>query len=194
VNHNQGDYATARSFEQQSLEIFRALGDRQRVAYSLHNLGNAAREQGDYTTARALEEESLEIFREPGDKRGIAASLHGLGSVAYEQGDYATARMFYGESLEIQRKLENRHGIAMLLESFVSLAGAQGQPERALRLAGAAAALREVIGTPLPPLKQVKLEHHLETARQALGEEVSARTFADGRAMTMEQAIESASL
>jgi len=72
----------------------------------------------------------------------------------------------------------------------VALAAAQGQPERALHLAGAAAALRETIGAPLPPTEQEEFERHLEMARQTLDEEAAAKALANGRAMTLEQAIE----
>jgi hypothetical protein len=110
--------------------------------------------------------------------------------VVFYQGDYATARSLYQESLAIRRQLGDKRGIALTLEVLVRLVAAQAQWECALRLAGVAAALREAIGAPLSPTEQARLERHLEIARQVLGEEVSARALADGRVMTLEQAIE----
>jgi hypothetical protein len=67
----------------------------------------------------------------------------------------------------------------------------QGQARRALRLVSAAAALRETIGAPLSPPEQAKLDRLLEPIRQSLGD--AAQTMrADGRAMSLEQAIEHA--
>ena len=189
VAHDQGDYAAARSLYGESLAIKRELGDKRGIAISLNSLAEVVCEQGDYAKACSLYEKSLAIKRELGDKRGIAVSLDGLGLVARHQGDYVAARSLHGESLAIFRELGYRWGVLAVLEGFVALAAAQGQPERALRLAGAAAALREAIGAPLPPTYQAELERHLETAQQALGEQASATALADGRAMTMEQAI-----
>ena len=185
-----GDYAAARPLYEESLAIIRELGDRQLIAYSLGNLENVALGKPDYVAARSLYEESLEILRELGDKGGIAESLTNLGSVACKQGNYVAARPLYEESLAIFRELGDKRAIVYTLEGFVALAAAQGQPERALHLAGAAAALRETIGAPLPPTEQEEFERHLEMARQTLDEEAAAKALANGRAMTLEQAIE----
>ena len=189
VAYGQSDYEAARSLFEESLAIIRELGDRRRIAYSLGNLGNVAVDQGDYATARQHFQESLVILRELGDRGGIALSLGNLGSVALDQGDYAAARSLHQESLAIKRELGDKWGIALSLEGFVGLAAAQAQPGRALQLAGAAAALRETIGVPLLPTEQARLERHLETAQRALSEEASAKALADGRTMTLEQAI-----
>jgi len=189
VAHDQGDYAVARSLYEESLALFRELGDKRGIAYSLNNLGDAVLGQGDYAAAKSLYAESLVIQRELGDKSGIAEELGHLGEVALGQGDHAAARSLCGESLAMRMELGDRRGIAKSLEGFVGLAAAQTQPERALLLAGAAAALRETIGAPLSPAERPRLERHLETAHQALDEEASAKAFAAGRAMTLEQAI-----
>lgn len=186
----QGDLAAARSRWEESLKTWRALGDKQNIAGMLRRLGDLAYDLGDYNTARPLLEESLGMWRELGHTRGIAASLKSLGDVARSQGDHATARSLWEESLAIARELEDRRGVAELLAQFAGLAAAEHQPERAMRLAGAAAALRETVDTPFLPVEEAECERDLEPARQALGEEAAARVLAEGRAMTMEQAIE----
>jgi non-specific serine/threonine protein kinase len=190
VARNQGDLTAARALFEENLAIFRELGDKRSIANSLNSLGIVARNQGDLTAARALFEESLAIRQELGDKQGVANLLNNLGLVAENQGDYMLARSLLRESLMTLRELGDRLNIAKLLESLASLATVQAQPQDALRLAGAAAALRESIGAPLSPADRIELERHLETARRASGEEASAQALADGRAMTLEQAIE----
>ena len=54
----QGDFPAARSFLQESLAIARDLADRQSVASSLNNLGNAVLGEGDLAAARRLFEGS----------------------------------------------------------------------------------------------------------------------------------------
>src|SRR5579871_3168636 len=146
----QGDYAGARALYEESLAIYKGLGDQKSIAALLSNLGNVAYDQGDYAAARQLYEESLAIRREIGDKRGIAHSLANLGNVAYNQGDYAAARALYEESLGISRELGDMRVIAESLEGMAALAEGQGQSERAARLWAAAEVLRDTIGSPLP--------------------------------------------
>ncbi|HLK57591.1 MAG TPA: tetratricopeptide repeat protein [Chthonomonadaceae bacterium] len=123
---NQGDYASARTYLESSLQILREIGDRQGIATSLFNLGNVAGKQGDYASARSYHEQSLEIFRELGYKVGIAASLINLGNVAYFQGDYASAHTYYEQSLEIRREIGDRQGIATSLINLGNVVGNQG--------------------------------------------------------------------
>jgi hypothetical protein len=61
--------------------------------------------------------------------------------------------------------------------------------ERAARLCGAAAALREYMGWPLPPAKRAEHERSVAAARKALGEEVFAATWARGHALPLEETI-----
>ncbi len=190
VSAEQGDYSGARVLLEESLTIGRELGDKRGIALSLNYLGNAAYKQGDYSGARVLLEESLTIGRASGNKFGIAASLTNLGNVAYEQGDYALARVLHEESLAIGRELGAKAVIADGLEAFATLAARELQEERSARLWGAAAALRETFGSPLSPAKHEKQEREMTAVRETLGEDAFAAAWAQGRAMTMEQAIE----
>ena len=188
----QGDYPLARSLYEECLSIFRELDDRTGVAWSLNYQGDVARDQGDEAVARALYEESLLAFRELGDRWGIASSLADLGTLARDQKDYAAVHVLYGESMRIFQELGHKRGIARLLEGFACSAAAQRKPERSLRLAGAAAALRQVLGAPLPPAEQAKLERSLEPARQVLANTAAAAVWMEGWAMPLEKALEDA--
>ncbi len=189
VAHGQCDFVVARPLFEESLAIFQELGARVPIIDLRNLLGDVAREQGDYAAARAFCKEALSISREMGHKPGIVQSLSTLGDVVVQQGDYVAARSLYEESLAILRESDDRRGIAWLLEGFAGLAAAQSQPARALRLTGAAAALREAISTPLSPAEQARLDRWLEPTRQALSEEAQKAAWEEGRAMTMEQAI-----
>jgi hypothetical protein len=89
-----------------------------------------------------------------------------LGSLAREQGNYSAAHSLYAESIKLFQELDHKRGIARLLECSACSAAAQREAERSLRLAGAAAALRQNIGAPLTPAEQAKLEASLHAARQ----------------------------
>jgi predicted ATPase/DNA-binding winged helix-turn-helix (wHTH) protein len=186
----QGDYARARALYAECLSIFRGLGDRTGAAWSMNHQGDVARDQGDSAAAGTLYEQGLAIFRELDDRWGIAGTLADLGSLAREQRNYHTAQSLYRESIRIFQELEHKRGIARLLEYFACSAAAQLEAERSLRLAGAAAALRQNIGAPLTPAEQAKLEAALEPPRQALTNTVGATAWSEGWAMPVEEAIE----
>jgi hypothetical protein len=95
----------------------------------------------------------------------------------------------YRESLKIFRELDHKRGIARLLECFACSAAAELQAERSLRLAGAAAALRQNIGAPLTPAEQAKLEALLDPPRRALANTTGATAWLEGWNMPLEKAI-----
>jgi hypothetical protein len=101
----------------------------------------------------------------------------------------ARAGALFRESLTIARARGFRPLLARGLESFAGVAAAQGQARRALRLAGAAAALREAMDAPLPPPERAVHEQRLEPTRQALGEPAAAATWAAGQALSLEEAV-----
>jgi predicted ATPase/DNA-binding winged helix-turn-helix (wHTH) protein len=188
----QGDYAAARSLHAECSAIFHGIGDRAGVAWSLNYQGDIARDQSDPAVARTLYEQALSIFRELGDRWGIAGTLADLGSLARQQRDYTTAHAMYRESIKNFQELGHKRGIARLLECFACSAAAQLEAERSLRLAGAAAALRQNIGAPLTAAEQTKLEGGLQLARQALTETLGMTCWLEGWALPVEKAIEEA--
>ena len=160
------------------------------IAVSLEGLGLVALRQKEYALARARCEEALVINRESGNKAGIAFSLCNLGIVAVEQERYNEAEGFLEEALPIYREIGNKRGIAGCLEAFAGLAHAQGRSERAVQLFGSADALREAIGSPMPPVERAGHEHSVATLRDMFGAEYFKTAWTVGRKMTMEQAIE----
>jgi uncharacterized protein HemY len=151
-------------------------------------LGNVALDQGDLLEARTQLEVALDLQREIGDRQMIANALHSLGNVTRTQADYSTTRSLYRESLTMLRELGEKWLLAHLLEDMGGLAALEDQPQRALRLVGAAAALRDSIGAPISPTYLEKLETMVGPARQALGD-AAAVAEAEGQAMPLEEAI-----
>ncbi|HEY3171438.1 MAG TPA: protein kinase [Thermoanaerobaculia bacterium] len=192
VVKEQGDYGLARALYDEALSIFREIGDATAAARVLNKQGDVAREQGETSEARELYEQSLATFREFGDRWGTGLALADLGNLARDRGDFPAAHELYRESLQIFRELDYKRGIAQILELFACAAADQGRAKRALGLAGAAAALRQVLGTPLRPAEQAKLEASLEAARQKLEGSEGTAAWVEGWASPLDGAIEAA--
>jgi tetratricopeptide (TPR) repeat protein len=215
----EGDYARARAMFVAHLSLMRALGWRTVVAQALGYLAYVARAQGDYQEATACYAEALTLYRHLGDHQSttVAWVLSRLAAIALEQGEWTVAQTHLAESLalvqdarhdtlrEIADPSEMRAALAAddpaglssftatvlpgALEMRAALAAVQGTPDRALRLAGAAAALRSRLNRPLAPAERAILEGRLAPARQTLSPEEQATAWAAGQAMTREQAI-----
>jgi len=183
-----GDYEMARALYGEGLVINREIGYRSREAASLNGLGGVAFYQGHLERSIECHEQALAIQRELGDSRGTAFSLRELGEVATALGDAAAAAERLGQSLEIYRSLGDRLGIASAIEGFAALAASKGQPERALRLAGAATAVRESIQAPIAGPDLERLERYLKSARSDLGTGAAA-ALAQGGALPLDEAI-----
>ena len=117
----QGDYASARPKIEESLEIYRALGDKRGEARSLTGLGTLASYQGDFQAARSFLEQGLALYRELGNLRGAVSAVLNLGFVSLCLGDLPEAKSLYEESVGQSRKIGDREHMAMGLAdmSFV---------------------------------------------------------------------------
>jgi non-specific serine/threonine protein kinase len=144
--HNQGDYAAARSFYEESLALSRANGDEVAAAGTLNDLGWLAWRQGDYPSARALSEEALALHRRLGDRRGTANALNNLGWVTHHEGDYHGAAALHREVLALREQSGDTRGVGFTLASLGWAIHRQGEPAEAARLLDRACRLLRDVG------------------------------------------------
>ena len=129
------------------------------------------------------------LERELGDRYGIAHALSCLGMVAFKQGAYEHGTVLFRESLQMSKEISAREVLARALEGLSQMAGAQGLARRAAGLGGAAEALRDLLGTSLPPDVRADHEAMAHAARADLGDEAFAAIWAMGRALPLDAAI-----
>jgi ATP/maltotriose-dependent transcriptional regulator MalT len=189
IAHWQGDRHRGASLLQESLNIFREIGHDWGMAITLLYLGDLRSRQGDYEQANTHLQESLALFQKLEDKWGFAFALGGVGELFRRQGNYQQAVTHFQQSLTLRQEQNNSSGMPFNLEALAITAAEQGQSEGSARLWGAAEALREVTHAALPPSYQADYAPYLEAAAAALGEEAFAAAWAEGRALTLEQAI-----
>ncbi len=183
---SQSDLTRASALAEQSLALNREADARYCSTDPLGLLAEIHLVQGEQTRARERAEERLAIERELGTGGGIALASIGLARILASQGDRAAARALYQESLALLYKIGNKVFIAACLEG---LGAVQGQPAWAAQLWGAAEALRQHISAPLPPVYCADYERSVASARAHLGEKPFAAAWAQGRTMTLEQAL-----
>jgi predicted ATPase/transcriptional regulator with XRE-family HTH domain len=189
VMQNQGRYAEAKTMYEASLAMSHEMKNTWGSAVALLNLGLVAMLQGNYRDAQLYYQDGLVLFREIGNKEWSAATLTNLGEILMLQGDYGHAKGYYEESLALTYSMGDRRAIACGLEGMAALAGAQGQPDKATRLFSAAASIRTLIGSPLPPSEQARYTHMVTAIQAQLSEDQFVQAWAEGRSMTLEQTM-----
>jgi len=145
--------------------------------------------QGDTARARSLIQEILTLSRARGWREDMVESLIMLGQLSAVEGDAAAAQACYEESLAVAREMGFKRVIPAGLEGLAVVVATQGEPVWAARLWGAAEALRETIGAPLPPVYRTEYEHAVAAAGTHLGERAFTTAWAEGRTMTPEQVL-----
>ena len=140
------DFAAAAAQLSASLELFRAVGDRQGTAHVLIYQGWMATDRGDFAAARILLDEGLAICREIGDRHGIAWALARLGLVAWWAGDLATAESLLKQGLALCRETNDQLGTAQWTYLLGNVSYAKGDLDSAEALFEEAAPLCRAVG------------------------------------------------
>jgi predicted ATPase/class 3 adenylate cyclase len=169
-------------------EMAGSMGDRQLAADSLWLLGNRELREDRPEVGLPMVEEALDMYRQLGNLFATADSLSGLGSFYRRIGDGDAARAAQREALEMFVEVGNPTGIAMALEEMAMVETMEGRHEHALRLAGAASALKEEIGGGAPAELMLS-DESLEESRRSLDPETAERAWNDGVAMGTDKAI-----
>lgn len=186
----RGDLAGARALLEESLAMRRRLEDPPSLAMCLVSLGALLGVQGDFDGARALLEESLTMHRRLEDPRSISISLLSIGSLAARRGDLGRARALLRECLVIQSQLKDIWTITLSLDWLALVLQGEGQVDRSVRLHAATEALNAAIGTPMNPILKEARDRSVADARDALGPEMFASAWEEGRLMAWERAVE----
>jgi predicted ATPase/DNA-binding CsgD family transcriptional regulator len=189
VAHRVGEFERARALYQESLAGFRRVGNPRGTTVALGNLTGLALDEGDRAAARRFAEETLTLAREVGDRMHIGRAFLRLSRLADQEGDAASAHALARESLLLHQEIGDREGITRCLEQFATLAAARGQAMPAVRLLGAAGALREAYGPPLSLAQQAAHDRTAAALQSALDPETFAAAWAAGRALPLDEAI-----
>ena len=149
----KGEFEGARPYVRQALDIAVQHGYERIRAMCEWRLGFIALLTNDLDAATYHCQTSLRVWERLGDAKSCAESHAMLGVIALRQGLPGDARSHLAQSLEFERAHGSARSVANLLETFAALAIEEGQVERALRLGGAAAAMRDrlaiIAGSPI---------------------------------------------
>jgi non-specific serine/threonine protein kinase len=188
----RGTFVEARTFFLQSLEAWREMvpADKMEIGRTLMFLGDAALTHHETEQARSLFEESIEIWRDFGDQSLMAYSVRRLGQLALRGGDSIGALRLCKESLNLNHNTGDIRGVLACVAELGTISAARGNSERAITLMAAVESQLAQTGIRLLPVDKTEYERNLALLRAKLDGTAFEKAWAEGRAMTLEQAIQ----
>jgi predicted ATPase/transcriptional regulator with XRE-family HTH domain len=190
-----GDLATAEQHLLASAEAFREAGDAFELAVGLAKLGDLSLRQGNLDRALGYYGESLDQYHVAGTAHGDPILLYNQACVLRHQNRRDRAVMLFHQALALHRERGDSAGIANCLLGLADLALTARQTTLAVQLLGSADRLpRRILRGWIWPDEHGAFDAIMSAARATLGEAAFEIAFAEGRALTPEQAVAETSI
>jgi tetratricopeptide (TPR) repeat protein len=179
------EHERAKELYREAFSLSRESGDPDQFATGLANLGYEHLLEGNHEQATALNEEAARLYRDRGSRGGLVYALDNLAWAALVRGDHERARALHEETLALCQDLGDKLIGSESLEGLACAAAARGEAERSARLFGTARSL----GYQQAPAERALREPYLAVARSWLDEAAWKAAWAEGQAMTFEEAV-----
>jgi tetratricopeptide (TPR) repeat protein len=190
TERNDGNNSAARTHFERANAIGKELCSKRIMAMAGNGLGSLAADEGDFAGARAAKERSLVSFRSLGDQWVVALITGSLGRVCYQEGDYAAAKIFLQESLLSVRDLGNKWAVPYAIEALADICAKDNQATKAVRLYGAASAVRESLALSFSTSERAAYTRALERLHEHVANGLFEREWLEGRSLGLPAAID----
>jgi tetratricopeptide (TPR) repeat protein len=188
VAGGEDDFETGYSLAASSASRFAALGDEYYARLATGNSAYFLQELGRLDDARAMLDETIRNARVAGDERNLASSLGQLGMVTIEQGRPEDALEPLSESLRIWDSLGDLPMAARDLRRLARVLAETQRPEAAVRVLAASESMREEAGHWEGWIGRSN-QLVLDRARPALADDAFERAWAEGRGISVDDAL-----
>jgi predicted ATPase/DNA-binding CsgD family transcriptional regulator len=188
----QREPETATPLAEASLALFREMDHQPGIAQALNIIGELARITGDDARAKRAYEECLAVCQRTGETLRTYYNLVNLAYVAQHEGEYERALNLVRQALQLTRDTQDTRDIASSLVTFAGSIAALGQLHRAARLLGASEAALERMGAFHQPTDKPEIDRIIAEVRVQLDDATFQTAWAEGREMSLEQAVANA--
>ncbi|MGH2404584.1 MAG: tetratricopeptide repeat protein [bacterium] len=184
----QRELQKARSLYEESLALYEELADRAGIARAHWGLASTRYSEANYASAHEHLAVSLPILRDLRDTFSFAWAQHLSGLIAIRTADHGAARAAFGEALKLFSDGRDVSGIVIVLDDLSALATAEGDPERAMRLAGGAAALQQSSGADLATVTATA-DGRARPGAPDFDQQALAAAWEEGRTMSLDEIV-----
>ena len=178
----------AQQLYEESVRVFRELGDEHSALLVTRNLASIYAYLGDEERSRALYEDNLRRARATHNDRMEASTLGALATIALDEGRVEDAASMLKSSLRIHARLRDVLDTAVDLCRFAVVLARQGDAVTAARLVASLEALGDEIGVRGRTVEELS-EETLTIVRDQVEEAVFAEAWDQGRRMTATEAV-----
>jgi predicted ATPase/class 3 adenylate cyclase len=183
-----GDLPLARRLAAQARDLWQELGDDWQAALATQTFGMSFLLDGDYDQALAYFEQFMPVVRARGDRFWLIGSLTSMAQAQHFLGRFQPARQNFGEALRLALEANDLASVTVALGPLSNLEGAAGDHGRAVRLWAACEAIKQQIGGGAPA-EVMRVSDPCPAATLAIGEDGVRSAWAEGWAMSPEQAV-----
>jgi len=188
----QGDQKNAQAILDEAFQMAMDLGPAGKhvVGWALAFLGDIPFSNGDFVKAQSLYEMAIIAFGEVGNLNLKAYPIRRLGYLALYHKDDRNATNFFKDSLMLNRKLKHQTGLIASVSAFAGLARAKKNYIHAAKLLGAVEANLEALALYMLPSDRIEYSNNETILRKQLDKQAFYDAWKEGRAMSLEQAVE----
>ncbi len=184
------DFAKSDAFREKAMELMKEQGSRWSYGITVYGFGNLLILQKEFQKAREKFEIAMQTMQELGSTRNVIMIKSDLAHILRHEGNYSQALSAYQETIKEWQRMGHRSAVAHQIECLAYIARALEQVEKATRLLGAAEALRQRIDIEMTPPEREEYEKEVADIKTTIDEKEFASLWAEGRSMTMGDAIE----
>ena len=187
-----GHHTIGKTYLEESTRFFRERGILRGMKFSNHIKGYASYELKDYKEVATCIGIAMEINRLQGVIGFSIGYLWMLGTAYLHLGDYGQSAGYFLECLSTAQDLDDIQSVCMALSGLAGVSAAINQPVRALHLMSAVEAALEARKEKLDPSAFNETNQFLPLVRSHLDPESYTKTWAEGRALNLAEAIKEA--
>ena len=198
ASFTEGDDSTALSRFEESLELHRKGGNKRLINRAILGVCQVLVSRSQVMKVRPLADEALALGMSLNDPLAQQGAHHYIADCGLIEGDVTTAHQHYSYALRAALELGDMLQAATEMQGIAMAFAGMSQPERALRLGGAAAAHCQELGSGFFfslsssvswPFWDALLAKYLGRARDQLGPKASAAAWEEGRRMGFHRAV-----
>jgi non-specific serine/threonine protein kinase len=184
-----GDQPRARVLLEECLMLARRLKHTLLTSVALANLTEFALHRGDLDEAEAHIEEALPLQSGRGNTWGTPIVLSLRAELSQDQGDPVSAARWYIRAITAAQAQQDNAIIGSALIGLGAIATKSGEVDLAVRLLGAAEAIRETFELWGVATAQGKHHRLADEARKILGDAAFATAWSAGRSLSPQKAV-----
>jgi predicted ATPase len=189
IAERQGEWATALTLFEASVEAFRALADDHFVLAGETHRALLYEELGKHVQARALQEDNLRRARSLGNTRIEALALGALATYAVAEGRLHDAWKMAADACAIHHAFGFAAFLSVDLMRFAAILVRVGEADVAARLAARAARLAEDLTAVAEPWTARERDETIALIRAQLDDGAFAEAWSRGRELSLDDAF-----